>query len=274
MSDGPRYTHGHEPATLASHGVRTAATSAAYLLPHLRPGLDVLDVGCGPGTITLDLAELVAPGRVIGVENVEAPLVVAREEAVRRGDSATRFERADVLELPYDDDAFDVVHPHQVLHHLTDPVTALREMARVCRPDGWVAARDADYAAMAWHPRLPGLDLWRETYRAVAHGNGAEPDAGRRMREWANAAGLADVRITSSVWTYADQASAQWWGTSQAARCSGPVFAAQAAELGVGEDGLAEIAGAWRAGGSEPDAWFVVLHGELLARPGGWAQDS
>ena len=272
MSDGTReshrYTHGHEQATLASHGARTAATSAAYLLPLLSPGQTILDVGCGPGTITLDLAEAVAPGQVVAIENVEAPLGAAREEAARRGDTTTRFELADVMALPYDDDGFDVVHAHQVLQHLTDPVAALREMGRVCRPGGWVAVRDADYAAMAWHPQVPGLDLWRDTYRAAARANGAEPDAGRLLRSWANRAGLTDVRVSSSTWTYADPASAEWWGTSQATRYSSPVFATQAAELGVGPDGIDQIASGWRTWGSDPDAWFVVLHGELLARPG------
>ena len=267
MTSATRYTHGHEQATLASHGARTAATSAAYLLPHLTPGTTVLDVGCGPGTITLDLAEVVAPGQVVGVENVEAPLVAARQEAERRGDTTTRFELADVMALPYDDDSFDVVHAHQVLQHLTDPVGALREMSRVCEPGGWVAARDADYAAMAWHPQVPGLDLWRDTYRAVARANGAEPDAGRLLRRWAQEAGLGDVRIGSSTWTYADSESASWWGNSQAERYAAPVFAGQAGELGVGSEQIEEIAEAWRAWGSAPDAWFVVLHGELLSRP-------
>ena len=141
----------------------------------------------------------------------------------------------------------------------------------VSRPDGRIAVRDADYAAMAWHPHVPGLDLWRDTYRAAARANGAEPDAGRLLRSWANQAGLSDVRVGSSTWTYADPASTEWWGTSQATRYSSPVFAAQAAELGVGQDGIDEIASGWRTWGSDPDAWFVVLHGELLARPG---QDS
>src|SRR6188472_2086916 len=62
------YTHGHHESVLRSHEWRTAENSAAYLLPHLQPGMDLLDVGCGPGTITLDLARLVAPGHVVGVD--------------------------------------------------------------------------------------------------------------------------------------------------------------------------------------------------------------
>lgn len=151
---GRRYTHGHEQATLASHGARTAANSAAFLLPVLDQCMSLLDVGCGPGTITLDLAELVAPGAVVGIENVEEPLKAARAAAERRGDGRTRFQLGDATGLPFEDDSFDVVHAHQVLQHLTDPVRALKEMARVCKPGGWIAARDADYAAMTWYPEV------------------------------------------------------------------------------------------------------------------------
>ena len=155
------YLHGHHESVLASHGARTAADSAAYLLPHLREGLTVLDVGCGPGTITLDLAEAVGPrGAVTGVEHVEVPLEHARRNASARGDERTQFELADVRELPYADASFDVVHAHQVLQHLSDPVGALREMARVARPGGLVAVRDVDYASMVWHPASEGMTRW------------------------------------------------------------------------------------------------------------------
>ncbi|MBM9462541.1 methyltransferase domain-containing protein [Aeromicrobium sp. YIM 150415] len=261
-----RYTHGHERATLASHGARTAANSAGYLLPVLRQGMSVLDVGCGPGTITLDLAEIVAPGVVVGIENVEKPLVAARAGAAERGDTRTRFELGDVMARPFEDDSFDIVHAHQVLQHLTDPVGALREMARVAKPGGWVAARDADYAAMAWYPELPELEEWRTIYRRVARGNGAEPDAARRMRTWAQAAGLTDVRYTAGTWNYADSETCRWWGHSQAERYSAELFAEQASRYGVTGDDLVRIAAGWRAWGQEPDAWFAIVNGELLAR--------
>ncbi|HQR03576.1 MAG: methyltransferase domain-containing protein [Proteobacteria bacterium] len=261
-----RYTHGHESSVLASHGARTAANSAAYLLPHLKPGMDILDVGCGPGTITLDLAALVVPGKVVGVENVEAPLFAARAEAVTRADSITTFQLGNAQELPFENETFDVVHAHQVLQHLTDPVTALREMVRVCKSGGWIAARDADYAAMSWYPEIPELDLWRKTYRAIAHSNGAQPDAGRRLRAWANAAGITDPQITASVWTYADAGSCQWWGRGQADRCAGPTFSRQANEQGLDEVAVAGIVQGWRKWSEATDAWFCMPHGELLAR--------
>lgn len=261
-----RYTHGHERSALASHSARTAGNSAAYLLPHLKSGIQVLDIGCGPGTITLDLAALVKPGKVIGLDNVEAPLLAARAEAAARADTTTVFQVGDVLNLPFDDASFDVVHAHQVLQHLTDPVKALKEMMRVCKPGGWIAARDADYAGMSWYPELPGLEQWRQTYRAAARANGAEPDAGRRMRAWARAASIPSPQITASVWNYSDTETCRWWGNGQADRCSGEIFSKHAKEQGLQTADIAEIVSAWRQWGDEPDALFCMPHIELLAQ--------
>jgi hypothetical protein len=139
----------------------------------------------------------------------------------------------------------------------------------VCRPGGWIAARDADYAAMTWYPELPELEEWRSVYRAVARANGAEPDAARRMRAWANAAGLEDARYTATVWNYASSELCHWWGHSQAERYVGATFADQAAEQGVPRTDLERIAAAWRTWGDAPDAWFAILHGELLVQLSG-----
>ena len=115
------------------------------------------------------------------------------------------FRTGDVHALDFADGTFDVVHAHQVLQHVADPVQALREMRRVCRPGGVVAARDSDYAAMTWYPAVPELDEWLALYQRVARHNGGEPDAGRRLLAWARAAGFADVdRATAGTWCYAD----------------------------------------------------------------------
>ena len=107
----------------------------------------------------------------------------------------------------------------------------------------------------------------QEIVAREAPATGAGPVGRRAVRVVRATREHPDVRIGSSTWTYADPASAEWWGSSQATGYSSPVFAAQAAELGVGAGGNDEIASGWRTWGSDPDAWFVVLHGELLARP-------
>ncbi|KDN83287.1 methyltransferase domain-containing protein [Kitasatospora cheerisanensis] len=262
------YTHGHHAAVLRSHRTRTAANSAAYLLPELRAGQRLLDIGCGPGTITADLADRLGPtGRVVGVDPSEEVLVQAAALAAGRGPDRLTFEAADVYRLPYADASFDVVHAHQVLQHLADPVAALREMRRVTAPGGVIAVRDADYAAMTWYPELPELDEWLALYRRTARSSGGEPDAGRRLLAWAHAASLTDARPSSSTWTYATGPERAWWSESWAERTERSNTAATALAEGLATPAdLARIAAGWLRWATHPDAWFAVLHGELLVR--------
>ena len=259
------YTHGHHEAVLRSHTQRTADNSASYLLPHLRAGMDLLDVGCGPGTITCDLARIVAPGRVTGIDRAPEVLAQAAALAAERGIDV-RFEEGDVYALAYADASFDVVHAHQVLQHLADPGAALGEMKRVLRPGGMVAVRDGDYSSFSWGPLDPRLDRWLAIYREVARRNGGEPDAGRFLKKWALDAGFAEVTAGSSTWTWADAESCAWWADLWADRIAISPLAEQAVAYGVAERAeLEDIAAAWRAWAKAPDAWFAVLHGEVLA---------
>lgn len=260
------YTHGHHEAVLRSHKARTAENSAAYLLPHLAPRMDLLDVGCGPGTITVDLARLVAPGRVVGIDRAASIVADAAAHATAEHVDAT-FEEGDVYALRFPDASFDVVHAHQVLQHLADPVAALREMRRVLRPGGIVAARDGDYASFAWAPADPHLTRWLDIYREVARRNGGEPDAGRYLKRWALDAGFADVTASSSTWTFADPDSGAWWAGLWADRITISPLAEQAVAYGIADQReLNGIGDAWRTWAVQPDAMFIVPHGEIIAR--------
>ena len=174
----------------------------------------------------------------------------------------------DVYALAFGDGVFDVVHAHQVLQHLSDPVAALSEMRRVAKPGGVVAVRDADYAAMTWYPLDARLDRWLELYHEVARANDAEPDAGRRLLAWARAAGFSEITASASAWVFADPASREWWGRTWAERTLRSGVAEQALSMGLAtREELADVAAAWRDWLAHPDAWFSVLHGEILARP-------
>ena len=268
MSRDITYTHGHHESVLRSHRWRTAANSAGYLLPHLRPGMSLLDVGCGPGTITADLAERVAPGRVLAVELYPEALEAARAEIERRGLLNVELAVADAHALDLADASYDVVHAHQVLQHLAEPVTALSEMRRVCADGGLVAVRDSDYGGFTWAPDLPELREWMSLYQRLARDNGGEPDAGRHLLAWAHRAGFSEVTASSSTWCFAEAQDRAWWGGLWADRVVQSRFADQAIESGAATQADIEgIAAGWRRWADHPDGWFSVLHGELLARP-------
>jgi hypothetical protein len=143
----------------------------------------------------------------------------------------------------------------------------LREMRRVCVPGGLVAVRDADYSAMTWHPPSAALTRWLQLYQQVARSNGGEPDAGRRLLGWAHAAGFSDVDSSASAWCFAGSADIAWWSDTWAERLSHSDFAQQAVEQGLSDRiELAQLAQGWRRWGKLSDAWFAVLHGEILCR--------
>ncbi|MCU1358552.1 MAG: Methyltransferase type 11 [Acidimicrobiales bacterium] len=274
---GDTYTHGHHASVLRSHEWRTAENSAGYLLAHLQSGQRLLDVGCGPGTITVDLARRVAPGPVLGIDAAADVIDRAqRTAAAARTDEVSgegehldvRFGTGDIYALDLPDGSFDVVHAHQVLQHLTDPVAALTELRRLLAPGGTLAVRDSDYGGFVWAPENERLTRWNELYHQTTARNGADADAGRHLPGWVRAAGFTDIRVSTATWTFADPGSRAWWGGLWADRVEQSAFAEQAVEYGLSDEGeLASLAAGWREWAAEPDGFFVVLHTEVLAAP-------
>lgn len=260
-----RYTHGHHESVLRSHSWRTVENSAAYLAPYLVPGATILDVGCGPGTITIDFAARVAPAHVIGMDASAEIIEKATELAAERDVSNVEFVVGNAHELPYDDGTFDIVHAHQVLQHVSNPVALLRELRRVRRPDGVVAARDVDFGACFWYPDSEGLSNWLALVRAAQSGNEGEPDAGRRLKAWATDAGFADVVSTASVWAFNSEADREWWGSLWETRMLQSALAVDAIDTGLAtQDELIDISMAWREWANNPQGWFAMPHGEVL----------
>ena len=156
------YSIADQQAQVMYVGVRRAAQWVPFLAPHLRSGMRLLDCGCGVGSITLDLAELVAPGKTVGLDLDESQLALAREAAASRGLGNARFEVGSMYELPFADASFDVALAHTVLFHLSDPPRAMRELRRVLAPDGIVASgQAAGVAVAACFDVHKALHVWR-----------------------------------------------------------------------------------------------------------------
>ena len=258
------YTHGHHESVLRSHKWRTVDNSAAYLAPHLTTGVSVLDLGCGPGTITADIGRRVAPGRVLGIDASAKVIEEARRDAA--GGPNVEFSVGDLHALHTNDDTFDIVHAHQVLQHLPDPVARAARDERVCRPGGLVAARDGDYGAFRGtrRGRDRPLAVALPRHRAPQRGRA---DAGRFLLAWAHAAGFDEVLPGASVRRFATPDDRAWWGGLWADRMTDSAIARQAVTEGLAtETELREIAEGWRRWAAHPDARYVVLHGEILCR--------
>jgi len=263
-----KYLHGHSKSVVAAHSVRTAAEAAAFVLPELSSPMRLLDFGCGPGSITIDLAEHLMPdGSVVGIDSSESVIEQARNSAIKRGVSNVEFEVRSIYDTELPSESFDGVYAHQVLQHLADPVSALTEARRMMKPDGLCAVREVDWGTSAIHPFNDDLNDFLRIYSEVARRNGGEPDAGRFLKGWFVYAGFADIQTTTSTWTFSDEAGLKWWVEQWADRIKTSSIATSAIEYGIaGETDLERISQAWLEWKNQAGAFFVFTQTEVIGR--------
>jgi 2-polyprenyl-3-methyl-5-hydroxy-6-metoxy-1,4-benzoquinol methylase len=229
--------------------------------------MKILDIGCGPGTITVDLASFVPQGHITGIENVGEILNQARAHAKQKAVTNVSFVQGDAHSLDFADNTFDVVMCHQVLQYLEDPVSVLKEMKRVAKVRGIVAAREADFSSFTWYPEVQGMEDWRTLYLKVARFNGGEPKAGRMLHAWAKQAGFQanDIKSSCSAWCYATKGEIAWWSGLWAERTVDSMFATNAVSGNLANTAdLHKVAEAWVRWGEQEDAWFSAPSGEII----------
>jgi SAM-dependent methyltransferase len=247
--------------------LRTSAEAAAFLLPSLTPDMRLLDVGCGPGSITAGLAEHLSNGEVIGIDLSEATLAQAAADAEARRLTNLHYQRGNVYELPFEDESFDAVYAHQVLQHLGNRPAALAEMLRVVKAGGIVAVRDVDWGTAAYWPQDPWIDRFLEVYQQTARVQGGEPNMGRQMRALFNDAGIRDCQVSAAVWCYATPETTTTWGDAYAERLESSSIGQLAVESGFATRADVEaMASAFRAWARKPDATWMFTHIAVLAR--------
>ena len=197
------YSVGYDDATIEFFHRRRAASHAGFFLPYLRPGMTLLDCGCGPGTIMLDFAAAVAPTEVVGVDVEANQLRSAQAQAAEQKKSNLGFAAADLYTLPFPENTFDAVFLHGVLEHMTDRVAALGEVWRVLRHGGIVGARHADFGGFLLEPAEPPLDRFVPLFEQLMIHNDGDPKAGRHQLRWLEEAGFNVLAASASYdcWT-------------------------------------------------------------------------
>ena len=193
-----QYTMGYTEEFRQLLDRRSASSHAFYLLPHLRPGMKLLDFGCGPGNISVGLADRIAPGEFHGIDMEESQVELARASARAGGHDNMTFHVGNVYQLPFEDNSFDVAHCHAVLMHVPDTQAALAEVKRVLKPGGIVASREVIVASSFLEPEEPDIkDAW-SVFEALLKGNGGHPQFGKELKAVLLEAEFNDVRVSMS----------------------------------------------------------------------------
>jgi len=248
---------------------RTASVEASFFLPHLHSGMKLLDCGCGPGSITVNLAEVVAPGEVVGIDLEDKQFEIGREYARERGVSNVRFETGNIYELPFESETFDAVFAHAILYHLKDPRKALTELHRLLKPGGVIGIRDLDNGGTIFTPSNQIIDKARGLFDQILEYNGGHPLFGRSQRAVLRETGFVNIQASASYDSY---------GIPEATRNVGKYLAGLLLEQNtvsvVTEQGwasrseLEEISAAYKAWGEHPDAFLGRARCEAV----GWKE--
>lgn len=196
------YTPGHGENASEFMARRTLASHGEFFAPHLRPGLALLDCGCGPGSITLGIAARIDPGEVIGIDSAAAQIARARQAAARDGRRNVRFETGNIYSLPFENGRFERVFSHALIEHLADPQKALREMYRVLAPEGVIGVCSPDWGGFLLPPPSPALSSAVEAYMALQSGNGGNVQAGRNLGPYLAAAGFEPIQLSARYECY------------------------------------------------------------------------
>jgi SAM-dependent methyltransferase len=262
------YTFGHSQTVTASHASRTVHNSAAFLLPHLTPNMSLLDIGCGPGTITTGFSPYLPNGRIIGADYSSTVIVEATALAKSQDLSNVSFQVADIFALPFGDNTFDVIYAHQTFPHLPHPVDALKELHRVVKTGGMVATRDG--IAWHWHPSLPGLELFATALgRMFAHSGASFEPPGKRMHVLAREAGFERSKMTVGMGgtVYSSDEERRWWAKVQGQRLvDDQYYRAKAIEAGTSEEEIKLMLRDLEIWKEDPDGWYGLAQAENIYR--------
>lgn len=191
------YTPGYSEPTLRLMLKRTAAKHAAFFTPFLHRGMRLLDCGCGPGTITIDLAELISPGQVFGID-LEPDQLRSAQHRAREQRTHASFGVASVYALPFCDGYFDGLFAHALFEHLREPVRALQEMRRVLRPSGFAGIRSPDWAGWVVYPPNPWIEQAFDLFKEMQVANGGNPHVGRALKGLLRESGFSNISISAS----------------------------------------------------------------------------
>ncbi|KAI0438959.1 S-adenosyl-L-methionine-dependent methyltransferase [Xylaria telfairii] len=279
-SPSDNYKQGYSNYTTATHEKRTAESNAGFLVPHIKATDHILDVGCGPGTITTGFAKYAHEGVIIGLDMsasvLEKAKRLAEEAAVAAdGPGSVRFEQGNVLEgLPYPDDTFDIVYCSQVLGHIPPPDLprrALVEMRRVLKPGGILASRSG--LSSFFYPKSLHLDrLWSQNLSKVLRQGAPDDveDTAASLPALHRGAGFdvdgGKVRVGAGTMLVSDPETRRFfaWRTAGQLKAGDPFYQSWL-DAGISEEEIQETLQAANKWAETEDAWFAAMQCEVLA---------
>lgn len=229
---GKIYPFGYNDAAVNIMKTRTAQDNAKLFLNYAKPNMHILDVGCGPGSITIGLAQALPDCHIIGIDKEGSQLDIASEAALQHKVVNCSFEQASIFELPYENDSFDAVYGHTILMHFKEVEAALAEIRRVLKPGGYISFREVDFGSNIFYPSDSALAEVMGLFRRSFFHNDANPDLGRSLAHLLEQNGFSVKEFNISMSQATTLAQKEGMYQSMVSLWQQAEFPAQAVELG------------------------------------------
>ena len=247
---------------------RSAAVYADFLLPHLVDGPRVLDVGCGPGSITIGLASEIPAGQFVGIDE-EDDFAGARDYAAEHGIGNVEFRVGDMYALDFQDGQFDACLCHSMLETLDRPTDGLLEIERVLKPGGVLGVACVEYGGLILSG--PDVDVLRQFYALrerlwQLHWQ-ADPFRGRELRSLLGRAGFDAIEAVSQYHSYGTPEAVRSFGIDRAGDCGDTRYRRDAIGHGLATQAdLDEMRRAWLEWSTSPDAYAAFAWCRAVGR--------
>ena len=269
MTKDKEYALGYGDATVAWMAARHVGHQGAFFAQHLTPGMSLLDCGCGPGTLTCGLAEIVAPGQVTAMDIEATQIEKARALALEKGLHNIQFQQASIFELPFEDNSFDAIFVSAVMGNIDRPYDAMKEVFRVLKPGGVAGLREFDHGGNMVFPQSPMFARSINLYIAMRKQNGHAEDFGRELKGAMHAAGFAQIEARGVYETYSSAAEVEAYAKGIVGIFE-EMFGDKAVKLGLIDQATCEeMIQSWSDWSQDPAAFFATGWVEAIGRKSG-----
>lgn len=259
--------HGVTPGLSRDYSDRNVEQQAAFVLPYLKSGMSLLDLGCGPGTITIGLAQIVSPGFVTGIDHDQTNIEAAGELAAKQGITNINFRIGNTLSLSIEDNSFDSALENNLFVHLAEnAVHSAEEVYRVLKPGGFFAARDADADSVVWGNRPEQFNEFDKIFYKWQSGRGSDIRIGKKLPAILREAGFKNIIKSVSADTKGSPEAVNSHAEIMSSLLDGPL-GNYIIKNKLGDnsfiDNLKESIAKW---GKHTDSFFANVHVEVI----GW----
>ncbi|MCL5260721.1 MAG: methyltransferase domain-containing protein [Gammaproteobacteria bacterium] len=259
------YKYGYKDFMINFINKRTVEQEAGFLIPYLRDDIKLLDCGCGPGSITVGFGKYIKNGEIFAIDIEPSQLELTKKLANEEGITNIHLEKADICDLPFKDNTFDIVFSHAFLTHIPNYRKAIQEMKRVLKPGGIIAARDPAFKDVVIYPDTSEIiNAWNFRLKMLSSA-GADFSIGKKLRSILSEEGFSDVVASGTATIRGNKKELDYYIDFIIGELSESTYITTALANGtITEEEIQEYKNIWTKFRNNPGAFVGIIYCQVI----------